>query len=170
MTNPHPAASLTGRPLTEWIAQRVQEKVRAVFQDRKVSEGALATRLGFSETRVWAWWSTAHPPLHLAAHPETRTAEALAIVREVLELREEVARAKAGAGRGTRTSVELGALLVSQFAADTIALIARALADGHVDDQEHTILRRAITALRDRCDAWLRAHERGAVAAIGDAE
>lgn len=131
-------------------AEAVTRKTREALDDADVHDTDLATKAGYSATRIGAWWrGDAHVPLWLPAIPAVPIGTAMRIVGEVLALRAE---------REPPQPVETATALVVSACGEALAEAGRALADGRVDGSERLALRRVISRLRDRCDRWLRDH------------
>ena len=141
--------SPTGRALRIAVSDTVRETMRRSLRDLGWGDQRLAGLLGLSKSRVEAWWTdAANAPAFLVAHPDLPGSVVARLVGDLLALRPSGERAAVSAEKATALFIGLASKAISEAAA--------ALADGRIDASERETLGRAIAALRDRCDAWLR--------------
>ena len=142
----------TARAISAELSSQIKLVTRRSLDDLKISAAKLALDCGVSSSIAEDWCreeSQRHVPLYLVAHPKLPQAFRVRLAAEVLALAER---------NCPRQSSETATGLLLGVAGDAVSALAKALADGRVEEHEVADLRPVIRSLRDRCDRWLQNH------------
>jgi hypothetical protein len=146
--------SLTPRPLVADLKRAVTRTWRRSLEDLEVSSASIAEAVDLNPTTAerWSKESVDHPlPVWVLAARHAVPDPLWRVVRDTIEdLRGQQGTALTG-------SVEAAAAALVVVVGEVLTELGRELAQGGVRRDERPRMRRAVVALRERCEVALRA-------------